>query len=106
MNGLSCATAIEATVAPIVGFLVALPLWFKDQPILGNIAGTVVIFGTALSLILRGIAIDVMVRKCIDEGVPCFPQPDAFTRFAVCIHRAVRGDCALHIQLARRAEAA
>jgi hypothetical protein len=85
MNGLSWYwIAIEATVAPIVGFLVALPLWFKDQPILGNIAGTVVIFGTAFSLILREhIQIEAMVGKCLDEGVPCFPHPEAFTRFAV-----------------------
>ena len=85
MNGLSWYwIAIEATVAPIVGFLVALPLWFKDQPILGNIAGTVVIFGTAFSLILREhIQIEALVGKCLDEGVPCFPHPEAFTRFAV-----------------------
>jgi hypothetical protein len=85
MNGLSWYwIAIEATVAPIVAFLVALPLWFKDQPILGNIAGTVVIFGTAFSLILREhIQIEAMVGKCLDEGVPCFPHPEAFTRFAV-----------------------
>jgi hypothetical protein len=75
---------IELTAAPIVGLLVALPLWYKDQPILGNIAGTVVIFGTAFSLIMREhIQIDTMVRKCIDAGVPCFPNPDAFTRFAI-----------------------
>ena len=85
MNGLSWYwIAIEATAAPLVGFLVALPLWLKDQPVLGNIAGTVILFGTAFALILREhIAIDAMVRKCIDEGVPCFPHPDAFTRFAV-----------------------
>ena len=85
MNGLSWNwIAFEATVAPLVGFLVALPLWLKQQPIFGNIAGTVVIFGTAFSLILREhLQLDAMVRKCIDEGVPCFPQPDAFTRFAV-----------------------
>jgi hypothetical protein len=85
VNGLSWYwIAIEATAAPIVGLLVALPLWYTAQPILGNIAGTVVIFGTAVGLILREhIQIDTMVRKCIDEGVPCFPQPDAFTRFAV-----------------------
>ena len=85
MNGLSWYwIAIEATAVPIVGFLVALPLWYREQPILGNIAGTVVIFGTAFGLILREhIQIDVMVRKCIDDGVPCFPHPDAFTRFAV-----------------------
>lgn len=85
MNGLSWYwIAIEATAAPLVGLLVALPLWLKDQPVLGNIAGTVVIFGTAFGLILREhIHIDAMVRTCIDEGVPCFPHPDAFTRFAV-----------------------
>ena len=65
--------AIEATAAPLVGFLVALPLWYKDQAILGNVAGTVVIFGTAFSLILREhVQLDVLVRKCIDDGVPCF----------------------------------
>ena len=75
---------IELTAVPIVGFLIALPLWLKDQPILGNIAGTVVIFGAAFSLIMREhIALDRLVRKCIDAGVPCFPTPDAFTRFAI-----------------------
>src|SRR6266545_3929585 len=85
MNGLSWYwIGIEATVAPLVGFLVALPLWLKDQPILGNVFGTVVIFGTAFSLIMREhIAIEKMVNACLDAGVPCFPHPDAFTRFAV-----------------------
>src|SRR4051794_24462682 len=76
--------AVEATVAPLVGLLAALPLWLQDQPILGNVAGTVVIFGTAFGLILREhVQLDKVVRACIDEGVPCFPHPDAFTRFAV-----------------------
>src|SRR3954454_22571424 len=75
---------IEATAAPLVGVLVALPLWLKDQAVLGNVAGTVVIFGTAFSLIMREhIQIDKMVTACIDAGVPCFPHPEAFTRFAV-----------------------
>jgi hypothetical protein len=85
MNGLNWYwIGLEATAAPLVGLLVALPLWLKQQPIFGNIAGTVVIFGTAFSLILREhLQIEAMVGKCLDEGIPCFPHPDAFTRFAV-----------------------
>ena len=85
MNGLNWFwIAVEATAAPVVGLLVALPLWIKDQPILGNVFGTVVIFGTAFSLIMREhIQIEKMVNACLDAGVPCFPTPDAFTRFAV-----------------------
>lgn len=85
MNGLSWYwIGIEATVAPLIGFLVALPLWLKQQPIFGNIAGAVVIFGAAFSLILREhLQIEAVVGKCLDEGIPCFPHPDAFTRFAV-----------------------
>lgn len=85
MNGLSWYwIGLELTVAPLVGLLVALPLWLKQQPIFGNIAGAVVIFGTAFSLILREhLQIEKVVGTCLDEGVPCFPHPDAFTRFAV-----------------------
>ena len=85
MNGLNWYwIGIEATAVPLIGFLLALPLWLKEQPIFGNIAGTVVIFGSAFSLIMREhIQIDKLVRACIDAGVPCFPHPDAFTRFAV-----------------------
>jgi hypothetical protein len=75
---------LEATVVPLAGLLVALPLWLKQQPIFGNIAGTVVMFGAAFSLILREhLQIEAVVGKCLDEGLPCFPHPDAFTRFAV-----------------------
>jgi hypothetical protein len=75
---------IEATAVPLASFQLALPLRLKEQPIFGNIAGTVVIFGAAFSLIMREhIQIDKMVRACIDAGVTCFPNADAFTRFAV-----------------------
>jgi hypothetical protein len=85
VNGLSWSwIALEATAAPLVGLLVALPLWLKEQPIFGNLAGTIVIFGSAFGLILREhLQIQAMVTKCIDEGIPCFPHPEAFTRFAV-----------------------
>jgi hypothetical protein len=75
---------IEATVVPLVAFLFALPLWLKEQPIFGNLAGTVVIFGSSFALILREhLQIEKVVGRCIDEGIPCFPHPEAFTRFAV-----------------------
>lgn len=76
--------ALELTLVPLVGLLLALPLWLRDQPIFGNIAGAVVIFGSAFGLILREhLRLDAVVRKCIDDGIPCFPHPDAFTRFAI-----------------------
>ncbi|HEY2432858.1 MAG TPA: hypothetical protein VGI12_09325 [Vicinamibacterales bacterium] len=85
MNGLSWYwITIELTVTPLVGLLFALPLWLNDQPIFGNLLGTVIMFGSAFALIMREhIQIDVVVRKCIDDGIPCFPHPEAFTRFAV-----------------------
>jgi hypothetical protein len=85
MNGLAWNwIAVELTLVPLVGLLLALPLWVRDQPIFGNIAGAVVIFGAAFGLILREhLHMDALVRKCIDDGMPCFPHPEAFTRFAI-----------------------
>ena len=76
--------AIEATLPPLVGWLIALPLWLKDQPVLGNIAGSTVIFATAFGLIVREhIDLDRLSTACLDAGKTCFPHPEAFTRFAV-----------------------
>ena len=75
---------VQATLPPLVGWLIALPLWLKDQPILGNIAGSMVIFGTAFALIMREhIDLDRLSRACLDAGNTCFPHPEAFTRFAI-----------------------
>jgi hypothetical protein len=76
---------IELTVTPVVGFLVALPFWRQGGMIFGNIAGTVVIFGSAFALIMREyVEIDRMVRACLDAGGDvCWPEPGAFTRFAI-----------------------
>jgi hypothetical protein len=74
----------ELTVTPLVGLLVALPFWRKGGMIFGNIAGTAIIFGSAFALILREyVEIDRMVSACLDAGDICFPEPSAFTRFAV-----------------------
>lgn len=85
MNGLNWYwIGLGATVPPLVGLLVAFPFWWKEQPIFGNIAGTAVIFGAAFALIMREhMQIERVVNACLDAGLPCFPTPPAFTRFAV-----------------------
>ena len=56
----------------------------RSQPILGNIAGSVVIFGSALALILReSVELDRHGRACLDAGYYCFPNPSGFTRYAI-----------------------
>lgn len=74
-----------AAIAPlVVGLLVAWPLWLWSQPILGNIAGSIVAFGFAIAMIMRErTALDLAVIACIESGAPCWPDPSAFTRFAI-----------------------
>ena len=69
---------------PAVSLLVAFPFWRKGGMIFGNIVGTAVIFGTAFGLIMREyVEIDRAVQACIDAGNVCWPEPSAFTRFAI-----------------------
>ena len=76
--------AFELTITPAVGLLVALPFWRKGGMIFGNIAGTAIIFGSAFALIMREyVEIDRMVHACLEDGIVCFPEPSAFTRFAI-----------------------
>jgi hypothetical protein len=75
---------LELTVTPLVAFLVALPFWRQGGMIFGNIAGTVVIFGSAFGLIMREyVELDRIVNACLEAGDVCWPEPSAFTRFAV-----------------------
>lgn len=75
---------VQATLPALVGWLVALPLWLKDQPILGNVAGSMVMFGFAFAMIMREhIQLDRLSSACLDAGRTCFPHPEAFTRFAI-----------------------
>jgi len=69
---------------PLVAPLVALLAWRKNEMILGNVAGTIVIFGTAMALILReSFVLDHLVRQCIDAAVVCTPRPAPFFRYAI-----------------------
>jgi hypothetical protein len=75
---------VAATVPLIAGILLAVPFWRGGQPILGNVAGTAVMFGAAIGLILREYTeLDRITRQCLEDGIPCFPDPSAFTRFAI-----------------------
>lgn len=74
-----------ALIAPaLAGGLVALPIWLKGQPILGNLTGTAVIFGGAIALILRErVELDRLAQACLDRGLVCVPEPSAFARYAI-----------------------
>lgn len=76
--------ALMAIVPLLIGILVSFPLWRGSQMTLGNIAGTAVIFGFAMALIMREyVVLDRITKACLDAGDVCWPQPSAFTRFAI-----------------------
>jgi hypothetical protein len=76
--------AVMATASPLAGTLAAIPVWRARQMILGNIVGTLVIFGTAVALIMREhVVLDRATQACLDAGFTCWPVPSAFTRFAI-----------------------
>ena len=75
---------LALTVPPLIGGLIALPIWLKKQPILGNLAGTVVIFGAAIALIAREhVELERITQACLERGVTCWPNPSAFSRYAI-----------------------
>ena len=54
VNGLSWGwIALMASAPFLLGLLVAYPVWRMKQIILGNLAGTAVIFGAALALLME-----------------------------------------------------
>lgn len=75
---------IAATVPMLFGLAAAWPIWMTGQPILGNLAGSIIIFGAAIGFIMREHnELDRLVQACIDAGTTCWPTPSAFTRFAL-----------------------
>jgi hypothetical protein len=85
VNGLDWFWIGIAATAPLVaGLLLAWPIWLWKQPILGNIAGSIVAFGFGIAMIMRErTALDLAVNACIEAGETCWPDPSAFTRFAI-----------------------
>jgi hypothetical protein len=76
--------ALMVAGPPIVSLPLAMLVWRTGEIILGNIAGTVVIFGAALAFIFREYSeIDRLTQACIDAGSMCVPVPSAFTRYAI-----------------------
>ena len=76
--------SLLATVPLVLGHLVAYPFWRKGQAIFGNIVGTGVMFTGAFAMILREhVLIDRVVQGCLEAGVPCWPEPGPFARYAL-----------------------
>ena len=76
--------SIAATLPAIGGVLVALPFWRTRQMTFGSIVGAALIFGSGVGFILRDyVEVDRVVQQCLDMGTTCFPEPSAFTRFAI-----------------------
>jgi hypothetical protein len=77
--------AVMALVPLPLGMLLAAPVWRRKETILGNVAGSVVIFGTAFALIFRESAmLDALRQQCFDAGgIVCWPTPSAFARYAI-----------------------
>jgi len=48
------------TLPPLAGWLVALPFWRKGEMILGNLVGTILIFGAGVALIVRESSSDTL----------------------------------------------
>jgi hypothetical protein len=69
---------------PLPALVFAFLLWRQEQFVLGNIAGSMVIFGTAMALIMREhVELDAAAKACLERGYTCFPDPSAFTRYAI-----------------------
>jgi hypothetical protein len=85
VTGLNWFWILFALLVPaIAGGVVAYPIWRMGQPIFGNIVGSVVIFAAAVALIMREhVELDRIVQNCLDRAVTCWPEPSAFTRFAI-----------------------
>ena len=76
--------ALMATAPPIAGLVVAWLAWRGGQMILGNLAGTAVVFASAFALIMRErVELDRFQQTCLDAGFVCAIDPTPFARFAI-----------------------
>ena len=76
--------ALALTLPPVVGLLIASAFWWKGWMTFGNIVGAGIVFAAAIGLILtEHVELDRLTQECLEAGMPCFPRPSAFTRFAI-----------------------
>jgi hypothetical protein len=76
--------ALMATVPPLAGVAAAYPFWQREETIFGNIVGSVLIFAASMGCIFREYQIiDRVTQQCLDAGYTCWPDPPAFTRYAI-----------------------
>jgi len=85
MNGLNWNwIGVMLVGPPIVAALAAWLIWQTRQYLIGNLAGAAVAFGSALALILReSVELNHRIQACLDAGYTCWPDPSAFTRYAI-----------------------
>jgi hypothetical protein len=86
MNDLSWRWIALMLIVPLpLAMLAASPIWRRREMILGNILGSVLIFGTAFALIFReSVVLDAARQSCFDAGgIVCWPTPGAFVRYAI-----------------------
>ena len=71
-------------VPTALALVVAVPLWLRFDPIIGNALGAGIVFVGAIALISREyVAIQRMTNYCLDTGTICSFSPEPFTRFAI-----------------------
>ncbi len=76
--------ALMATLPGLAVWLVAVPFWRQRQFIFGNVVGAGVVFVSALAMIFREyLEIRRVTQACLDAGTTCWPDPSAFTRYAI-----------------------
>jgi hypothetical protein len=76
--------AISATVPGLLGLIAASLFWRRSEAIFGNIVATAIIFAFSFGLIWREhVELDAIVKTCLDAGSVCWPEPAAFTRYAI-----------------------
>jgi hypothetical protein len=75
---------IAATVPGVLGLIAASLFWRRSEAIFGNIIATGIIFACSFGLIWREhVELDAIIKTCLDAETVCWPEPAAFTRYAI-----------------------
>jgi hypothetical protein len=76
--------AVALTIPLIAALIIALPCWWKFDPIIGNALGAGVVFVGAIALVSREyVEIQRATMLCLHAGIICSFSPEPFTRFAI-----------------------